>query len=892
MEIKDKFKRGINKYLRSEKKEFAVPGEKMESGQYKNRCDIRSAEGENIKIIEENAFAGCDGLTAVRFPQAKCILTYAFSECKKLEKVELPLVEEIGERAFNKCEGLVEINIPEATRIHKEAFIDCENLTEVYFPKATELDEYVFKDCKKLIVLDFPELNKIIEGAFEGLESLRSAEFDKVTEVGSNAFKDCKSLKMISMCGLQKDGIGEEIFEGCDNLNNIFVKDSDICLEMYNKFSEEFKARVDDCKINMFYGGNIPWRNINLYTKDNGKTFDLPDKVKIIRQSMFNGFSECKDGMKAINANEVVKIFDNAFEGFTRLEKVNCPKLESIGQNVFDGCKNLKEIYVPAEPLCYDVYNSLSQELQEKVNDKSLSIYYYDGDAAKLFESKNVIKNYNVNDKTFKILQEDGCSFISPVMLNEFREEVEVIIGEWVTEVRDNTFSGCSALKSVYLRRLKEVGNNLFEGCTSLSRIHAGTSEDICKSIYYKLPDDLREKVRNKDDKLILSYYIGGEETQGWNYMNAYTESEGKIFVLPEEIKEINFEMFNDYKEVVTEVYAPGVTEVGKFAFYDCENLKVLELGRVTSLDIDAFEGCSNLERIRACNEDKEIYEMLPAYLKKKYDDKELKINGKDCEGTLEDSIAACTKDGGIKFELTERFRGITSEMFNLYKDKVEVVKANYVTNIEDNAFRGCERLTVIYLKEIKEIGNNLFEGCNQLKEIYVIDESVCKKLCDSLSDTLKEKVKNGELSLNYYADDGKMKTFDCKYYDLGNKFTKYYDMSGGNAILRLPEGINEMTSEILEGYKDKIEEIYASEVNKVGTGVLSNCNRLRIVELGNVIELGNDAFAGCEELEEIKVKNEEIEKFVSEILPDDALLLFKNNKFKINGNDYDGLNK
>ncbi len=83
------------------------------------------------------------------------ICDWAFSECKKLNRITIPdSVHEIGEGAFSNCVLLDEVEIPDSvTTIDDCAFRGCTNLEKVIIPSSvTEFGWGLFDDCKKVTV--------------------------------------------------------------------------------------------------------------------------------------------------------------------------------------------------------------------------------------------------------------------------------------------------------------------------------------------------------------------------------------------------------------------------------------------------------------------------------------------------------------------------------------------------------------------------------------------------------------------------------------------------------------------------------------------------------------------------------------------------------------------
>lgn len=130
---------------------------------------------------------------------------------------------------------------------------------------------------------------------------------------------------------------------------------------------------------------------------------------------------------------------------------------------------------------------------------------------------------------------------------------------------------------------------------------------------------------------------------------------------------------WKDYKNDITTVVLPdGLTKIGNFAFYQCNNASLTSIdipSGVTSIGNSAFTNCSHL--------------------------------------------ASVTIPDGVTY--------IQSSLFNGCTALTSVTIPSTVTNIDAQAFRGCTSLTSITLPEgLKIIDVQAFMGCTNLASVYI----------------------------------------------------------------------------------------------------------------------------------------------------------------------------
>ncbi len=114
-----------------------------------------------VVTIDENAFAGCTGVTGLMIPETvKEIGDGAFRGCCNLSSLTLPAsLVAIGACAFNGCRNLRTVIFRDGLEsIGVRAFEGCSSLTRITIPESvTAIGSKVFSPCDKLTDVTIPE---------------------------------------------------------------------------------------------------------------------------------------------------------------------------------------------------------------------------------------------------------------------------------------------------------------------------------------------------------------------------------------------------------------------------------------------------------------------------------------------------------------------------------------------------------------------------------------------------------------------------------------------------------------------------------------------------------------------------------------------------------------
>ena len=287
----------------------------------------------SVEIIGLAAFSG-SGIESIHLPaNLKTISTAAFSGCTNLKSVEFPAgLTKIENMAFEKS-GLIRMELPDTvTTMGSGVFSECPNLEFVKLPRNLEVIEMsMFKKCAKLQSVVFPENVKVIGRlAFMWCDELQNFTLpESVETIGLQAFIDCESFTEVTIPA-NVTIIEQNSFSGCGKLRAIYVAE-----------------------------GNPAYQSVDgvLMTKDGTMVHTCPG---------------AKEGTFVI-PNGVTTIASLAFFDCQNLKRLVIPAtLTTINERGFDFCDNLLSFYFSgAAP---------EEELLKKMDiSRDATLYYLEG---------------------------------------------------------------------------------------------------------------------------------------------------------------------------------------------------------------------------------------------------------------------------------------------------------------------------------------------------------------------------------------------------------------------------------------------------------------------------------------------------------------------------------
>ena len=602
----------------------------------------------------------------------------AFSDCKRLEEITLPLLsggylgyifgadsatenascvpsslkkvkytgKDIAARAFVNCSNLTEVEIPNVLTINSYAFSGCSGLTEIELsPKVMSIEAYAFSGCNNLTKID--------------MSAAQYLEF-----IGEYAFSDCERLTELSITARS---LGYGILKNCTSLAKL-----EIPLDARTKKLDYFTCR-------------------QLFDAENGV---VPASLKEVTLLDCRGTTRIKE----------------YFLGCSNIEKIVIESVTQILDNFFTGCTALKEVHIPADTAvindnAFDRCYSLTKIVVDKDNKKFESIdgnlYTKAGEGLKKYAVGKTDTSFTVPDSVTKIRANAfaGCTSLQTVT-----------VSDGVTSIGNAAFAGCTGLQSVILPQgLEALGDKAFSGCTALSYVNLqGTVKTIGENVFENCNNLQTTEYENaKYLKLSTNPYgillkcADNEISEVTIHPHTYMIMNQAFFdcyqlteiTIPDNVKYVKAEAFASCDNLKSVSIGSGVVEIGEKAFVDCKSLESIDIpDNVKAIGKSAFSSCEKLARVT-----------LP-----------------DGLTTIEEyTFSYCTNLTDIVISNT--VTAISLRAFSHCSSLQEIVIPDSVTSIGQEAFSFCSSLQEIVIPDsVTSIGQEAFRDCSGLEKAVV----------------------------------------------------------------------------------------------------------------------------------------------------------------------------
>lgn len=139
---------------------------------------------DSISKIPAGLFKGFKNLKSVKFPSSRhiTIKKEAFYGCDNLETIDFGTSSySICENAFANCNSLIKVQFPDSVEIERGAFKDCRLIEEIIFGEQASIYDYSFGRCISLKEVRLPNRTKIFSpNSFVGCLNIEKFDYESL----------------------------------------------------------------------------------------------------------------------------------------------------------------------------------------------------------------------------------------------------------------------------------------------------------------------------------------------------------------------------------------------------------------------------------------------------------------------------------------------------------------------------------------------------------------------------------------------------------------------------------------------------------------------------------------------------------------------------------------
>ena len=459
-------------------------------------------------VISDYAFAGNRDLTGIVTGNALLSISqYTFAGCRSLKDVTITSkLVKYGAYAFTGCESLESFEV-NALVLPEGMFYECENLKTVTIgPDVNEIGEFAFRDTA-VESFEIKEGNKAyqigtknyvlsadgktlaavaptVSGSFDAADIGNAA----VTAIGVGAFSHNRTITSVNLPAVTV--LGDYAFGSSDRISTVTLGKLTAIGE-YAFFETEITALpafTKDTKIGRYA---FAFTDLTSVT--------IPDGMEVAE----GAFSECSKlttvkvgnnvilGKYAFGMNKdsifKVKHYDRDGERYfyytfaSALQNVTIGDNVTIGETAFTNAASLKKVTLGkgAKLGKMAFYNNASLteiDLSKvvEIGDYALSgdVYYtcLDENMSVAAIDKNGRYMYTYHGPAIKKADLSSATAIGEYAFAYCRDMKTVVLGDSITELKPYTFAGCVSLESINLSKVQTVGDYVFTECESLKK--------------------------------------------------------------------------------------------------------------------------------------------------------------------------------------------------------------------------------------------------------------------------------------------------------------------------------------------------------------------------------------------------------------------------------------
>ena len=829
---------------------------------------------DNVKAIGESAFGGCTALSDITLPFVGTSTTgfgYIFGTSPYIE--DFFYDEELEEIVFtySDAETLV-IN-----GINQREYYVPTTLTTVTVSGFYENDGYG----------DLPA-GDIYPYAFSGFTTLTSVAIGGgVESIGSYAFEGCTALESLEI-GSGVSTIGSGIIAGCtaitslsvvDGNDDFYDSDSNIIVEN-NGYGYQQDVIIAGCQTSTIPNDyDITVIGAGAFEGCVGLTsISIPSNIDEIRS---NAFAGCTGLTSLTISGGVESIGAQAFRNCIGLTEITVPEsVTSIGQGAFGGTIELTELTIPfvgggrqsSQHFGYifgtvqyvHANGDFSDELAVSPSNASATYYIPAGlwslnitgaDDEYSYDADVAIPSYGLSNCDFlsEITIGDGVYSIGSYAFENCTSITEIVVPESVTSIGQGAFAGCSDLEEMTLPFVGSSRNGNTSSSNHLFGYIFGYGDQSSSNFtpvtqYYAsgysttnyIPSGLTTVTITgaHDDyydyaavsigygafyncDMIESVTIGDGVTNIGSY--AFNDCDGLTDFTTDSTGQIGSYAFYSCGYLDTVDLGESMTSIGPYAFMDCTSLTEMVVPEsVTSIGEDAFAGCYNLTEIT------------------------LPFVGSSRNGNTSSSNHLFGYIFGYGGQSSYNFTSVT-QSYSDYSSTTNYIPSGLTTVTITGAHDDYGYAAV-------SIGYGAFYNCDMIESVTIGDGvtnigSYAFYDCDGLTDFTTDST--GQIGSYAFYSCGYLDTVDLgeSVTSIGSYAFQYTPITE----IVIPDSVGSIGSYAFADCVSLDTVDLGEGVTSIGSYAFRNCTSLtEIVVPDSVTSIGEDAFAGCYNLTEI----------------------------------------
>ena len=825
--------------------------------------------GKLVTAIGENAFSGCDKLTAVFMENIiETIGKGAFSGCSALTRLVVPFVGEsrtamqekglltywFGQDSVENAEEIYQFYLNDKGSQSYWAYVPL-SLTHIELSDTTRIPYGAFSYMSKLQNVSFDGVSEIEGRAFEYATGISTFDLpDTLKSIGTNAFAHTSIKNIVIPSSVQS--IDEGVFAGCKALAEIKIP-----FVGQNAEATEYNAVLGWLFGQSNYDGMVAttqgsWTSyisavlrmveitnastVSDYAFANIKTLTnvtLANSVTTIGNSAFSGCI----GLTSINLECVVSFGNSAFYGTSSLTEVDfSDNLTTIGSSAFYGSRiskiELPDSIVSVGSLAFASNSVLRTIIIRK--DGAMLSYASDmlkgfNSYAKIYVPDGLLTSYKSNngwkalgvDKFYglSIVKSNGMAINGNTLVQYFGTDESVTIPSSITNILPYAF-----YRNTFVRRI----------------VIPGTITTITDHAFYGC-DNLETVKLMRGTTQILSYAFAE---------NALLQS----INLPDTLVSIGASAFDNCDSLQAILLPNNLQTIGDYAFRNTQLSTVIVHNDVNSIGLGAFQGCPlesiTLPFVGKTGKTDQTSESVFGYVFGKYGSSaSSKPEGTTYQGwrygyyltpgtsgyNYAYSSNYCADYYYIPTTLkTVVITDATIIPYGAFQncDFIEnITVPSTVTKISNFAFKNCKGITNINLgTALASIGTYAFADCSALETI-----------------TIPNTVENiGSYAFNNCSSLSRMNSSTDGNIVLPTEITTVpsYAFAGCVSILsvQLPKNLATIQNNAFENCVGITELTLLNGLESIGDSALRNVSIKTIIVPDSVTSIGLGAFYGC----------------------------------------------